>query len=245
VYTLKLLTTCGLLTKSRTYQAVAYHAFGQNGTRVGKFFLFINLFGTIIAYSIIIGNLMQPAVQGWANTTEKHFYTDALFLSGVMIVGFVVPLAFFSKIQQLEKTSAIALISVFAVLILVLWRSIEKLIKDGKHVEMPTLFNWNLVGVSQALPMIAFALGCQTQVIPIYAELRDDLKERGQMTVILMLGNISCSAIYEIIAFFGYLEFGSTTNEVILDNYGQHDVLANIARVSMVSGMDEFQSHKE
>ncbi|PRP89167.1 putative sodium-coupled neutral amino acid transporter 10-like [Planoprotostelium fungivorum] len=231
IYTINLLIKCSEVSGSKTYQEVAFTAYGLPGTRLAKFFLFLNLFGTLSAYCKIMGDLAYPVAE---YALHDHWYTDARTLSAALLVFIVLPLAFFSKIHQLEKTSILAILSVLVVLFLVVFRSIQHLVHNGTGSVHIFRFE-NIKGIARSVPLFAFAAGCQTQIIPIFNELKPALRERNAIKPIVYLSNANCFAVYVIIAVFGYLQFGGETCDNIVSNYADSDIIAIIGRVSMAA----------
>eukprot|EP01117_Protostelium_nocturnum_P020783 TRINITY_DN955_c0_g1_i1.p1 TRINITY_DN955_c0_g1~~TRINITY_DN955_c0_g1_i1.p1 ORF type:complete len:456 (-),score=176.11 TRINITY_DN955_c0_g1_i1:84-1451(-) len=231
VYTLHLLVGCAKHSRAKTYQEVGFIAYGKIGTRIVKAFLFVNLIGTLAAYCKIMGELSHPVLINW---TGYHWYSSISFCSLVLLVTIVLPLAFFSKIHQLERTSLLAIASVLVVLFLVVYRSSESIHNYGVGAGF-TYFNWNIRGIARSIPLIAFAAGCQTQIVPIYHELKAELKERNRMMPIVLLSNTNCMLVYILIAVFGFLHFGDMTCMNIVNNYEQKDVIAIVGRLSMAA----------
>ncbi len=56
--------------------------------------------------------------------------------------------------------------------------------------ELPALFTVTVLGIGQAVPIMAFALGCHVQIIPIYSELK---KEKRKVMINHMFVSISPS----------------------------------------------------
>lgn len=121
------------------------------------------MFGAMVGYLIIIADLLKPVVCEWSghasNCNVDVFYLNRDFLVALTIVTVILPLAFFSKMHQLERSSFLAVASVMCLIVVVLWRSIEHVSRSGSDFEFPKLFNFTLLGFAQALPIIAFALG--------------------------------------------------------------------------------------
>jgi amino acid permease len=128
-----------------------------------KIVLFTTMFGAMVGYLIIIGDLLTPVICEWSghasDCSVDLFYLNRNFLISLTIVTVILPLAFFSKMHQLERSSVLAVASVMCLIVVVLWRSIEHVANEGKDFEFPKLFNFSILGFAQALPIIAFALG--------------------------------------------------------------------------------------
>ena len=117
----------------------------------------------MVGFLIIIGDLLSPVVCQFShhdlNCNAEVFYLNRDFLIFVVLITMIFPLSFFGKIHQLEKSSILAVASVICLLVVVIWRSIQSFISEGSNYKFPSFFNFSLVGIGQAAPIMCFALG--------------------------------------------------------------------------------------
>jgi len=163
---------------------------------------------------------------------ENVFYVNRNFLSALVLLTCIAPVAFKHKFHEFVISSALALISVLFLILAVVIRSIEYL-ATVQNFELPSLFYDDTFGIIDAIPLITFALGCHIQVIPIYSELKSSINTLNWMDGILFTSNTTTTFLYMIISLFGLLQFGPVTHGNILLNYPVTDNLLMVAGLLM------------
>jgi len=239
LYSLHLLITSSTVTGKRTYQEVAKAAYGKLGIIATDVMLVVSLFGSMVGFTIIIGELMSPVVCHWtghaADCAAAHtIWVRTDFLSFLFIACIVTPLAFFTKMHHFQWSSAIAFGTVLFVIFSVTFRAISYMAQDWSHFKFPPLFHFSAVGTGNSLPLIAFALGCHSQIIPIYGDLKPRIRNLRVMDTIITTSNTLTTCLYLVMSLAGYFHFGSAVDGNVLVNYNASDMLILIARLMMV-----------
>jgi len=198
--------------------------------------LFLTSFGALTGFTVIIGDLTRPAICEWSghgvDCPVDLFYCNRNFLAAIILLVFIAPLAFKHTFHELLISSLLAFGSVVFLIIVIIARSIEYMVKNPNH-EMPSLFMDDALGIIDAIPLLTFALGCHIQVIPIYSELKPAISSVKWMDAIVLTSNSTTTVLYFLVSLFGLLNFGSDTKGNILLNYPSSDILLTVARLLM------------
>eukprot|EP01114_Cavostelium_apophysatum_P003928 TRINITY_DN14068_c0_g1_i1.p1 TRINITY_DN14068_c0_g1~~TRINITY_DN14068_c0_g1_i1.p1 ORF type:complete len:433 (+),score=69.93 TRINITY_DN14068_c0_g1_i1:110-1408(+) len=229
-YSLHLLVVCAALTQQKTYQDVAFVAFGKIGTIGVQLMLLFALYGSQIGFIVIIGDLLTPVFCTFDAALCDSVYTHRNFLSLMVVVFIITPLAFFPKIHQFQWSSAFAVLSVVFLLCVVIARSVQYIASHPLgHVD---LFRWSPMGIAQTTPIMAFALGCHVQVIPVVMALKPSVAQRSGGDKVVFAANTFSTLLYFAFSVGALLEFGDGVDKNILQNYGA-DKLITAARIVM------------
>jgi amino acid permease len=152
----------------------------------------------------------------------------------MFVVGIVTPLAFFTKMHHFQWSSGVAFATVLFVIIAVTVRSVSSMAENWSTFKVPPLWQFSFVGWGSALPLMAFALGCQAQIIPIYGDLKKSIRRLGVMYSIIATSNSLTTVLYMIMSLAGYFHFGTTIDGNVLVSYGSGVKLILVARLMMV-----------
>lgn len=239
-YSLHLLILSAHTVGKTTYQDVAIVTYGK---KFGTFFvngiLFLTTFGSLTGITIIMGDLLRPPVCQWsghgANCDAAGFYANRIFLSAIMLVV-IAPLALRRTFHEFAFSSFLAIASVAFLVFVVVFRSIQFMTNLPKDWKPPGLGPTDLLGVIDAVPLLAFALGCHIQIIPIFSELRPSTTMKSQvgyMDTVAFTSNCTSTLMYLVVSFFGHFQFGGNVNQNILLNYPAWDTLVTVARLLM------------
>jgi len=136
--------------------------------------------------------------------------------------------------HHFQWSSGVAFATVLFVIVAVVTRSISSMRADWSTFKFPPLFHFSIVGTGNALPLIAFALGCQAQIIPIYGGLKKSIRSLRLMDTIITSSNTLTTFLYLIMSLAGYFHFGSSIDGNVLVSYGVNDGLILVARLMMV-----------
>eukprot|EP00002_Diphylleia_rotans_P028033 TRINITY_DN5651_c0_g1_i2.p1 TRINITY_DN5651_c0_g1~~TRINITY_DN5651_c0_g1_i2.p1 ORF type:complete len:274 (-),score=53.55 TRINITY_DN5651_c0_g1_i2:216-1037(-) len=130
--------------------------------------------------------------------------------------------------DYLKHSSLAAIVCVIFITFMVMGKSIDYMADktpDVKQFELSLDF-------FIALPIILFAYNCSAQFIPIYSELKKPTTDQVTRKLNLLTLSI-CIFVYCLVATFGYLQFGDDTEDNILLNYPDDDIVVAIGRVSL------------
>ena len=109
-YTLVVLVRAGRCS-SASYQGVVKDAFGLCASRAVSATLVVYLFGSCVAYLIIIGDSYTKAVAALAHGSDGAWWASRQFAIAVVVSFFVTPLSLLREMSRLAPASAVALVS--------------------------------------------------------------------------------------------------------------------------------------
>lgn len=194
----------------------------------------IKCFGVATSYLIVVSDTMPDLMAAWGQTgilRDRRFW----ILAALLVAG---PLTFLRDLSAQRHAAYAAIVCVlFTVLTVALsaWRPISFLdpydpdCLDCAGVVLPATSWKNSLA---SLPVFVFSYTCHQNIISITNELRDPTTLRAAM--VGLLSNLIAFACYLILAFAGYVTFGSKVLPDVLRSYSDEAVLPNISRVAIV-----------
>lgn len=162
----------------------------------------VTLYVVSVSYLILCGSLMSHAVPSVPLTV-----TEWTCIAGVVVL----PTTFLKSLSEIAWISALSVVALISVLIAVLWYGIE-------HVDewnLGTILFWDTEGVTIALPIIILSYGA-TGILPL-AE--DSMREKHKFPMALALAYLVLVLVKLSFAFVSFLSFGSSTLQVIINNF--------------------------
>ncbi|EMD39143.1 hypothetical protein CERSUDRAFT_134012 [Gelatoporia subvermispora B] len=230
---LYLLTLCAAKAphRSASFFAVAEMTF----PRAAVFFdaaIAIKCFGVSISYLIIIKTLMPNVVSALYHDLSSRD-PPAWALSGsnwiTILILVLFPLSFLRKLDSFRHTSYIALFSVAYLVVVVITCYFFPL----EGTQEPGEIHWvhftpNFVST---FPVQVFAYTCAQNIFPIFNEIASNTQARMNIVIGSSIG--SAAMIYEIIAVFGYLTFGSKVGANIIAMYPSTSLFIAIGQLAI------------
>ena len=211
-----------------SYERIVQEQLGSTASVIITFCLLINVFGAMVGFIIIIGDMVQPIAQ---LAFGNNIFTDRGFVTLVFLLLVILPISSLQNIDSLKFTSILSLISITFVVLMVTGTTFYKIIEN----ELPQPKNINAINFSweifQAIPVITFALTCHAQAPPIFAELKNNTVNRFR--IVIGITYTICFFLYILNGSMGYIQFQGNTMDNILNNYPQDDWLANLARLAV------------
>ncbi|KAI1793448.1 vacuolar amino acid transporter 5 [Ganoderma leucocontextum] len=194
----------------------------------------IKCFGVSISYLIIIKSLMPNVVLAlYHDLTSPDVNPPAWMLSGqnwiTLIMIPLIPLTFLRKLDSLRHTSYIALFSV-AYLVLIVIVCYFFPLKGTMEPGDIHLIKFTPSFVS-TFPVQVFAFTCAQNLFPIFNEIHSNTQKRMNIVIGTSIG--SAVMIYEIIAVFGYLTFGSKVGPNIIAMYPTTSLFIAVGQVAI------------
>ncbi|KAI0078695.1 vacuolar amino acid transporter 5 [Panus rudis PR-1116 ss-1] len=194
----------------------------------------IKCFGVSISYLIIVKSLMPNVVSAlYHDLTSPDTNPPAWALSGrnwisiLMIVLF--PLSFLRKLDSLRHTSYIALFSVAYLVVIVVVCYFFPLEGTQAPGEIHLIhFTSNFVST---FPVQVFAYTCAQNLFPIFNEISSNTQKRMNIVIGTSIG--SAAIIYEIIAVFGYLTFGTKVGANIIAMYPSTSLFIAVGQLAI------------
>eukprot|EP00471_Norrisiella_sphaerica_P011129 CAMPEP_0184503796 /NCGR_PEP_ID=MMETSP0113_2-20130426/52096_1 /TAXON_ID=91329 /ORGANISM="Norrisiella sphaerica, Strain BC52" /LENGTH=466 /DNA_ID=CAMNT_0026893353 /DNA_START=2944 /DNA_END=4344 /DNA_ORIENTATION=- len=221
-----------------TYQQLAGKCGGLKFLKFTKWVLVINLFGTTVAYMVVIATIVPAAIEAMSSSVDPNaWYLQRWFILLFVVAFIEMPLGLMKEMNALRYTSIIAIFwSLYLTTITIVEyfemcgdasddnspKCFSESFQDERIVWGPTTF----AGFAQTVPIMIFAYTCQPNVLPVYLEM--SRPSPGRM---LRVGRISitiCTCIYVAISLFGYLTFtDNVEGDYLLNDYKHHrEVLA-------------------
>ncbi|KAI0640806.1 transmembrane amino acid transporter protein-domain-containing protein [Trametes meyenii] len=194
----------------------------------------IKCFGVSISYLIIIKSLMPNVVSAlYHDLTSPDTNPPAWMLSGqnwitILIIP-LIPLAFLRRLDSLRHTSYIALFSVAYLVVIVVVCYFFPL-KDTQAPGEIHLIHFTPNFVS-TFPVQVFAFTCAQNLFPIFNEISSNTQKRMNIVIGTSIG--SAAMIYEIIAVFGYLTFGSKVGANIIAMYPSTSLFIAVGQLAI------------
>ena len=161
----------------------------------------VELFLGSVSYLVACGSLMRHAlpmvpltVIGWT------------CIAGVAVF----PTTFLKSLSEIAWLSILGVIALTSVLISVLWYGAEHV--DAWNLE--SILFWNSEGVSVGVPILVFSYSCGF----ILPSVEESMREKHKFSLALALSFVTSIVMKITFAVFGFLSFGSNTDQVILNN---------------------------
>jgi len=209
---------------SQNFQEVIREVLGPGAYIVTQIIITLYMFGSTVAYMILIGDQLQSV--GQAIDSNPHWYLSRQFLICLVSIVFLLPLCLPKTLKVLSYSSALGTIGAIFICAVTATKYFEGTYK-------PEIVDENLPWTEAftAVPIICFGFQCHVPSIAIYAELKRASVTRFGIVVVIAMA--ICSTAYAITASFGYLTFGTKVYSDVLLNYSSHDIMVNFARVTL------------
>ncbi|KAF5387351.1 hypothetical protein D9757_005793 [Collybiopsis confluens] len=234
VFGLHLLTLCAA---KAPYRRASFFAVAQmTFPKAAVFFdaaIAIKCFGVSISYLIIIKGLTPNVVSSLyhdlSNKEPPQWMLNGRNWLGIFMLV-LIPLAFLRQLNSLRHTSYVALFSVGYLLIIVIRCYFWPL----KNMPVAGEIRWvrftsNFVST---FPVQVFAFTCAQNLFPIFNEVKNNNQSRMNIIIGSAIG--SATMVYEIIAVFGYLTFGTNVGANIIAMYPSNSLFIAIGQVAIV-----------
>lgn len=211
---------------SQNFQEIVREILGPVAYILTQIFILLYMFGSTIAYMILIGDQLEKV--GAAIESQPHWYFKRDFLMCFVSIVFLLPLCLPKTLKILSYSSALGTIGAFFVCTVTTIKYFDGNYTLKQHHTKVTI-PWT--ETLAAVPIICFGFQCHVPAVAIYAEMkRASVPRFGVVTVIAMA---ICTTAYAITGSFGYLTFGAKVKGDVLLNYDADDVLVNLARVML------------
>ncbi|EKM50015.1 uncharacterized protein PHACADRAFT_130518 [Phanerochaete carnosa HHB-10118-sp] len=194
----------------------------------------IKCFGVSISYLIIVKSLMPNVVAAlYHDLTSPDTNPPDWALSGrnwiCVLMLVLVPLAFLRNLHSLRHTSYIALFSVAYLVVVVVVCYFRPLPGTPERGEIHLIkFTPNFVST---FPVQVFAYTCSQNLFPIFNEINMNTQKRMNIVIGTSIGG--AALIYEIIAIFGYLTFGSKVGANIIAMYPSTSLFIAVGQLAI------------
>ncbi|KAG8903183.1 hypothetical protein FRB99_003632 [Tulasnella sp. 403] len=191
-------------------------------------------FGVSISYLIIIKGLAPSVLKTMFHLLSPDTALPTWAVSGrtwvSLFMTILAPLCFLKKLDSLRHTSYIALFSMVYLVIVVIFCYYHPLEGTTPAGEIH-LFKFTGSFLS-TFPVQVFAYTCAQNLFPIYNELYKNTQKRMNLVVGTSIG--TAAFIYEIVAVFGYLTFGSKVGSNIIAMYPSTTLFISIGQLAII-----------
>eukprot|EP01084_Bolivina_argentea_P011185 20903_1 len=223
-YSLRLLMISAAFCKQRNYEDLCEYLFGAKGYIFVSTVLFIFDFGASLSYLIILGDAASQIIAIWGYNTLFHRQMAILCLSICLIFPTVLP----RDISKIEKISAVSVLSVVLIMLMVVYEWIAHTFVMSHGT--PHGMKWGIDpnGLPMAIGIIAFSFVCHDSSFLLYKTLKNPTIRRW--TILAYSGSFISVSVCACFAISGYLTFGSSVKDNILNNYDTHDKVVIGAR---------------
>lgn len=230
-FTIRLIVINLKLSGKSTYQDTVYHCFGVTGKIIIIITQALFAFGGSIGFCIIIGDTFPHILRSFFPGYVNHSFLNWLFSRNVIIVlvtlSISFPLSLSKDISNLAKASALALVSMSAIILIVLIHGpsldpdLKGTISTQQWIATPRIF--------QGISVISFAFVCHHNTSFIFHSLKNPSLNR-----FAKITHASCfvsMVALSLIGFGGFAIFKSKVKGNVLNNFASEDWVVNVARL--------------
>lgn len=165
-FTLYVLSRWAERTRASSYGELVHRALGPAAATGLCLVVFLYLFGSCVAYLIILGDCFHPILSRlfghvWYTSRKAAITGVGTFL--------VLPLCFAETLSAAKHVSSINFVAFIVVIMAILGRSAEAIVKAEHPMAGAQAF---APGWAAAVPIAVFGLQCHAQVVAVFNELR-------------------------------------------------------------------------
>ena len=177
-FTLYVLSKWAEKTNAASYGELVLRSAGPAAATALCVVIFLYLFGSGVAYLVILGDCFHPLVSKLLGTT---WYTTRKAVIATTGTAFVLPMCFAESLSAAAGISGVNFVAFLLVVVAIIGRSVETLVKTEHPFEGAQAFSpsWGA-----AIPIAVFGLQCHAQVVAVFNELRDSSVVSGNGTCV-------------------------------------------------------------
>lgn len=184
--------------KLKTFENLAFHAFGPLGKFAVEIGLIGFLIGTCIAFFVVMGDLGPQIVAQLSETSATSQLRTLILVS--LAVFCVLPLGLLRNVESLTGVCT-ATIGFYACLVLKIISESAPHIASGDWIG--NVDYWKPSGILQCIPIFSMALFCQTQLFEIYQTMSNASLDK--MNAVVRIATHICTCVYIFVGVFGYI----------------------------------------
>lgn len=154
---------------ANTYGELIYRTLGPDWSVVSNIIIFLYLFGSGVAYLVILGDCFHPLATGFGGFA---WYTSRHVIIASTATVFVLPLCFAETLSAANAISSVNLVAFIFVIAAIFFRSVQTATSEH-HSGEPFAHPFSGAFL-QAIPIAIFGLQCHAQITAVYNELTDD-----------------------------------------------------------------------
>eukprot|EP00667_Euglena_gracilis_P009974 EG_transcript_10153 len=199
-------------------------AFGTPGLRLVQVIIGIDLWGTLVAYMVVIADIVQPAIARVVADSELPWLSWRLTVIGLTTL-FVWPLCTGRSIGKLSSAAALGLLALSTFVAFLLFRCANTDFED--HLHHAAVMHVGF-GAVQSLPMLAFVYNAHFNVFSIYNSLES--RSTPRMGLVIVAACAIATLANVLVGISGDLLFQATVQDNVLQNMALDDLPAATVR---------------
>jgi amino acid permease len=223
-YTIKLLVSAAKLSNTNSYEELAFYCYGRIGCIVLSLISCILIFGSLVAFLVIIGDTATVGLNNLFNLNHALSHATVLIFVTIFLLF---PLCLLRSVHQLERFAALAvsIIICFSIVIIV-----DGIISVANRTDNRLNISAFIPGISifESIPIVLLAYTCQTMIYPIYNNLTP--KTITNMNRVVDNTIYISSVLYITVGLFAYIQFSYIHGDV-LNNFSATSTFYNIIRL--------------
>eukprot|EP00667_Euglena_gracilis_P007395 EG_transcript_7468 len=200
-------------------------AFGTAGLRAVQLVVGVDLWGTLVAYMVVIADVVQPPLLVWLAGTGLEWLAHRYLVMGVS-GALALPFCTGKGIGALQSSATLGLLAIAAFVVFILLRCVST--DFGAHLAAAPTFTAGL-GFVRSLPVVAFLYNAHFNVFSIH----NSLERRTSVRMGLVI--TTACAISTVVAFgvgaAGCVLYGAAVRENVLQNMPLRDTPAGLVRL--------------
>mmetsp|Transcript_586 Transcript_586/g.1992 ORF Transcript_586/g.1992 Transcript_586/m.1992 type:complete len:508 (-) Transcript_586:3611-5134(-) len=215
-YSVVLLVSVIVATGTRSFEELARQVFGRINGRLVELSIVVFQFGTLVAYTVAIGDILQPLVRMPAIQSRLPWLTRDVSIL-VFWGALMLPLSMVDRMSSLQGTSLFGVLAlVYLVVAVAIHFAVDASLDPSSNYRTAKLFQATEDAVS-ATAILMFAFTCQVNVPSLYAELCDASPSR--MAAVSRRAVGLALVCYLVVGVTGYLNFPLSAQGNLLNNY--------------------------
>jgi len=197
------------------FGALGHLAFGNAGLRAVQIVIGVDLWGTLVAYMVVIADVLQPAVEASTLGTSFHYLCSRWVVILASAVA-VLPLCTGKGIGALGPTAALGLLALGVFMMFLVFRGINRGFGERPHRPRPEHV-WHLgLGLLRTLPIMAFLYNVHFNVFSVYNAL--ERRTPARMGVVIASACAISTAVALGVGTAGDLLYHPHVKENVLQN---------------------------
>jgi len=227
------LVDCGVRRSKLDYELIVEYLFGKPGYYVVTIFMFLFAYGAMIAYNIVIGDVVTPCIQYLNEEGDNSVvYVQRWFIVTIFSVIFMLPLSLLKNMSALSSTSGI---SITAVLVIVGCVCIMSPSQSADEVDHSEPIPFIRAKFFEAIGTMSFAFVCHHNSFIVYNSLKDANQARWKVVSQVSVGMSVVLSL--ILSVTGYLYWRDITAADILNNFDYDVMVITVSRILLAITM--------
>eukprot|EP01080_Neovahlkampfia_damariscottae_P012746 gene12746-6938_t len=228
-YTLWMLIKVSDELKDYNLKAIGTKLYGSCMGYLFEFGVGFVCFGCCAVYLILIGQSLSPIFHTWFG--PKALLGNRIFLSGIVMICFILPLCASKSLAMLSNFSFISVVSSTFILVIIVIKFITTIISPDYQLATVYLFPDDYSRAFGAIPILFLAFGAHLAIIPLFKELKGRSARTMSISSFLTINFVS--AFYIFLGIAGFFVYGKNTKDNVLLNFGTNELPATIAKFGL------------